>query len=226
MKRKILKIIVIALIFWIIFLVGERCYWGITGFLYPDMWRQLENSYRQMSTNYLVKKLYSFSFETAEVAENVLAERKSNEAVPHILRFLKSPMRYKRHSAMYALAKIGDKRAIHPLLKIIKKGRHHTDYLLAMKTLSYLHYDEIYPDVLTMAEDNFHASWVVSMLESFPDKPQTIPTLKKIAETDLEGYIREKAKNAIKHIESLQKNSEEAAIKVSVRFSGGHKAAQ
>jgi len=99
---------------------------------------------------------------------------------------------------MRSLAEMGDERAIKPLIKITEKGRNTKDYLLAMKTLSQLHCEEIYPNILQMAKDDFHTSWVVGMLENFPDKPETVLTLRKIAQSDSEKYIRDKARKALK----------------------------
>lgn len=218
--KKIIKIILMLLILLLLFRIGEWFYWWTAGFIYPDMWMQLRAEYRQKPTEYLLKKLNSFSFQMAEKAQDVLVERKEKRAVPKILKFLNSPIKYKRDSAMRALAIMGDESAILPLMKIIKKCKKHPDYFDALHTLSALHYEPIYPLVLELAHLNpiqdskeDYRSSGVTMLENFPNKPETLPTLKKIADTDPEEYIREKAKKAIKHIESLQKNSGKTAFK-------------
>ena len=54
-------------------------------------------------------------------------------------------------------------------------------------------------DPVSDSREDYRSSGI-TMLENFPDEPETFPTLKKIAETDPEEYIRDKAKKVIEKL--------------------------
>ena len=98
----------------------------------PNIVQHKIEAYRQLSSDKLIKKLGFWNIWWFDKALDILVERKDEEAVPYIINLLNSPYKYKRDSAIRALAKIGDKRAIEPLLAITEKGRKHSDYFDAL----------------------------------------------------------------------------------------------
>lgn len=130
--------------------------------------------------------------------------KETNSAVPRLIRSLRSPFKYTREGAIRDLALIKDERSIGPLMSIVGKGpqKDSYEYLLALDALAKMHHEPIYPILLKMTKDDADSSWVVGMLEQFPDKTETLPVLKVIADSNKQKYIREKAQKAIKNIES------------------------
>lgn len=177
-----------------------RQYWSIRGFLEPDMMEKGLERYREKPSSYLIHKLGSISPYNLYVALQVLSEREEKEATPYLINFLSSGDKYKRDSAMRALGKIRDKRAVGPLMEIIEEGREHPDFLMAMETLSQFQHEGIFEEILAMKRDDYHISWVVSMLRNYPDNPETIIALQEIAESDPRKYIRDKAEETLMKI--------------------------
>ena len=134
-------------------------------------------------------------------AISILVERGEKRAVPIFLKQIKSKDDQTRLSAFIALSELKDPRAIEPLMAVVKQGEGHEDYLDALEALSALHYDLIYPQVLELVKSNSENAYVVDMLFNFSDKPDILPALKNIAETDPERYVREKAKKAIEKLD-------------------------
>ena len=173
----------------------------------PKIETDIEDNLKKLPSDKLIGMLrwrYIDPFYDPYNVLRVLAERQEKKAVPEILKLLKSKRIYYRQEAMYALGRIKDERAIESLMQIVQKDQNDRDYLLALKTLSKMHYDKVYPTILQMEKEGMHVSWVVDMLENFPDKPQTKIILEKIAEENPENYIRDKAKKALKNISQLK----------------------
>jgi len=197
--------ILLCVALWMSFLLAEKTYWWIHSFLHPYYYMELQKKFESESTEYLIKQLYSYNFHTANQAMEVLGKRGEKEATPHILRFLKSPFKYKRHAAMRALENMKDERAIKPMMEIIHKGLQHSDYIRALYVLASLRHEPIYGKIVELASLNPMndtqdvRSRAISMLEIYGSK-DSLPLLRKIAKSDPEQYIREKAQKAIDKI--------------------------
>ena len=200
MKKFSITIISILGFMFIFFLLSptiQNAYWSFREFLEPRVNDRIEKEWRNKPAEFLLHKLTRKVRMYSGTAAMIIVERKEKRAIPEFLKLIKSPNEQTRISAFIALGEIGDERAIEPLMEIIKEGRANKDFLSAIDALSIMHYEPIYPEILQMAKDNYHTSWVVDMLERFPEKPETLPALKNISKSDPEGYIRDKANRAI-----------------------------
>ena len=174
--------------------------WKLREFTNPKLHEETLNSFKSKPNQYLLKKLNSKNYVFVGMAGGILLDRNACEAVPFLIKLLNSNNDQIKTSAFVVLGEFKDNRAIEPLLSFVNKGRNNPNFLNAIDALSIMHYEQIYPEILQMTNDNYHGSWAVDMLERYPENPQTLPALQKIADTDPEQYIREKAKEAIEKI--------------------------
>ena len=182
--RKIKKVVSIsALIILLVLITPRLCYW-VSWQIYminPNVLHQTKASYEHLPSEVLVKKL-GVQNVWFDIALDVLAKRKDREAVPFILPLLKSPFKYRRHSAIRALADIGDERAEQPLMKILKRGDQHPDYSEALHALSKMKYEPAYIYVSEWAHrSDAPRNGSVYMLKDF-GKKESIPLLENIRE--------------------------------------------
>ncbi|MFA5146201.1 MAG: HEAT repeat domain-containing protein [Candidatus Omnitrophota bacterium] len=169
----------------------------------PQIQDKTKNDLTKLSSETLIAMLnirYIDPFYDPYLILNILAERKEKKAVPAILKLLNSKKSFYRQEAMYALAKIKDDRAIEPLTKIVNRKQKDRDYLLALDTLSKMHYDGAYPLILEMKNNGMHYSYIIDMIKNYPDRPETLPTLIEISKSTRENYVRDKANEAIEYI--------------------------
>lgn len=169
----------------------------------PQIQDKMKNDLSKYSSDSLIMMLnirYIDPFYDPYLILNILAERKEKKAVPIMLKLLSSKKSFYRQEAMYALAKIKDERAIEPLMKIINRKQKNRDYLLALDTLSKMHYEGAYPIILEMKNEGMHNSYVIDMIKNYPDRPETLSILTEISKNARENYIRDKANEAIEYI--------------------------
>lgn len=165
-----------------------------------DKWKNDLSKYSSDSLIMMLNIRYIDPFYDPYLILNILAERKEKKAVPVMLKLLNSKKSFYRQEAMYALAKIKDERSIEPLMKIVNRKQTDRDYLLALDTLSKMHYEGAYPIILKMKDEGKHNSYVIDMIKNYPDRPETLPILIEISKNARENYIRDKANEAIEYI--------------------------
>ncbi|MDD4202292.1 MAG: HEAT repeat domain-containing protein [Candidatus Omnitrophica bacterium] len=131
---------------------------------------------------YLITKMYSWDFFSPypSKAIEILASRKSTNAVPGLIKSSRSFNKHIRRSAIAALGEIGDERAIPRLMEIVKSGKGDYDYSLALRGLTKMKYEPAYPYVIEWA--NTGDPWgfdSVNMLAEY-DKIESIELLKEL----------------------------------------------
>lgn len=173
-------------------------------FFEPNLTQKLEKEWQEKPDEFLIKKLYANNYYYPGLAADILCRRDKREIIPILIKFSRSNYTTRAKIGIYGLSYFGGKEAEESLIEVIKQGRENKNYLMALDALSIMHYDKIYLEILKMANDNYHTSWVVDMLERFPDKPETLSTLQNIAKNDPEWYIRDKAEEVIEKIKSQQ----------------------
>jgi len=190
-------------------LIGIVILWHVIFFVFhfviavgnsPQIQDRMKSDLGKHSSESLIMMLnirYIDPFYNPYLILNVLAERKEKKAVPVMLKFLNSKKSFYRQEAMYALAKINDERAIEPLMRIVSRKQKDKDYLVALDTLSKMHYEGAYPMILEMKNEGKHNSYVIDMIKNYPDRPETLPILIEISKNTRENYIRDKANEAI-----------------------------
>lgn len=172
----------------------------VLGFLAPFLDEYLEKKWENRPTIFLLWELMSYDYVHADVAANILSKRKEKMAVPILLIALKSPLRLTYSRAMFALGEIGDESAIKPLMSIVKSGVKHPKYASALSALSIMAYKPVLSILLKMVEGTEEErARAVLMLGNYKDK-DLLPLLMKIASSDKEDYIRNRAKEAIENI--------------------------
>lgn len=186
MKNKTLITLLLAL-----FIASVTCLSGVYAQNIFQRWQEennpkyldnLEKSWEKKSTEFLLKQLRSSNLFYSGTANSILLKRKEKRAIPIWLDVaVNSRSGQASTSAFYCLGKIDDPSVIEPLVKIVTAGRANRDYSNALFTLADMKYEKIYPEILRMADDGYQISAVITMLEYFPDKPETLPTLQKIA---------------------------------------------
>lgn len=103
----------------------------------PGWTSRLYEKIEKLPSDDVMKKLYSidpFGPHPA-IAMEVLAARKEKKAVPELIKYTKSKIKYRRSKAIWALGEIGDKRAVEPLVEIISKGENSRDCFDAKRAL-------------------------------------------------------------------------------------------
>lgn len=213
-KRTFLKWFIIAIIMIALYPMGCYLYWSILAFgSSPQIVSQMEDSLKKLPSSVLIKKLNSIDFFSPypTFAMNILAERKDKDATPALIKLLKSHNKAKRNMATWALSQINDERASEPLMNIVREGEMHPDYHEALLALSVMKYGSAFPYVLKEAnKPDAYRNGSVAMLEAF-GKPECVPILidikNRIKDSDpMPKFGRSLTDDAIKHIESLQKN--------------------
>ena len=202
------------LIFWPVVIFGglflvanplsQNLWFMAWDFLDPHMNDKITAKWRDKSSDFLLSKAGSLNDTYSNVATSILIQRKEIRLEPIALKITKSLNPQRRSGAFETLGYLGDPRAIEPLLRVVQKGRKDRDYIDAVDALSIMRYEPIYPEILKMVSDGYETSVAVDMLERFPEKAETIPTLTHIEKTDPEWYIRDKAQAAIKKLESAR----------------------
>lgn len=174
--------------------------WAVLNFFAPFLYRDTKDAWNNKPTVFLLWKLLGYNPINADIAADILGERKEKSAVPILLIGLQSPLGMTKWRAMHTLGEIGDKRAIKPLMSIVKKDMKDDNYYGALRALSEMKYEPILPIVIKMTRGTENERGdAVLMLGDFED-PKLLPILKKIAEEDKEDYIRDRAKEAIDRI--------------------------
>ena len=202
------------LLFWFIVIFGgifllanpltQNLWFMQLEFIDPEINHKIAAKWEGKSNDFLLGKAGSLNDTYSSIATGILLNRKEKRLEPIELSMTKSWNSKRRSSAFETLGYLGDERAIEPLMQIVRQGRKGRDYVSAVDALSIMRYQPIYPELLKMVSDGFETSMVVDMLERFPEKPETITALKHLKETDPEWYIRDKATDAIKKLETSQ----------------------
>ncbi|GEM_PF-4690185 len=174
----------------------------------PNIVQHKREAYHELSSTDLVKKLSFWNPVWYEVALDEMAKRKDVSVVPDILNLLHSKNEHKRDSAMRALAKIGDARAVPFFMSIIHDGENHPDYYKALASLSEMKREEVYPYVIRWSErEDGYRNGSIRLIKEF-DKQEGISALRKIEDTldEIQGddwnvsFSRKEIKEAIKYL--------------------------
>lgn len=207
-KFKIIILTIIALFAWLAIYSIQPLWWSFMDFTRPHYQEEVEKSLeaKNLSNRRLLKIFQGRSGIHASAAANILAERKSVDTIVPLINIVKKSRNdYARSKSIGLLRNFyGDLRVKQFLVEIVRQGRKDPNYINAMRALSAEHNNEIYPEILKMAKDNYETSYVVGMLGYYPEKPETIEVLTKIANADPEEYVREKAKKALEKIRASQ----------------------
>jgi hypothetical protein len=216
-KGGILRVKRKNLIFWLIvvfggvFLLGnpltQNLWFMQLEFLDPQINHKIAAKWEGKSSEFLLGKAGSLNDTYSAIATGILLNRKEKRLEPIALKMTMAWNPRRRWSAFETLGSLGDERAIEPLMKVVRRGRKDKDYMGAVYGLSLMHCDLVFPEIQKMAEDGYETALGVAMIQRYPDKPETLLALKKIAEKDPESYVREDAQDAIKKIGVARVNS-------------------
>lgn len=176
----------------------------LLGFLDPHREQRITENYQNKSSYYLLYKLIKCEYIYSNIAADILIERKDEKAIPIFLLYSKSPFWIHKEFGIKSLVKMGDRRAIVPLLNIVKKGPEYKNYLESLDLLSQLQYEPIFPLIVKLL-DSCHKEYAIEMVANF-NKASSLNYLEKIAENDNDKYIREDARKAIDKIKSQMKS--------------------
>ncbi len=188
-------------------------------FFSPEMLSEIREGYREMPSEKLINKIkgycnpYSLTFSSPRPfsALRVLVERQEEEAVPTLIGFMDCWIEGRRQDAIWALGRIGDDRAIEPLMKIVSKGEEHPDYYTALLALSRMKHEEVFPHVVEIARKPYpESARALPYLKEF-GKLEGIPFLKAIQTNINDDYRfarfhRTKIDNIIEHIREANEN--------------------
>lgn len=207
--QNIIKLIGILLIAWGLYQGGSYLYWYQMAWSAPDQAYIIDDKMRTLPSKEVVKKLHSFDIFSPypQTAIKVLAERKEKQAVPELIKLTKSWNKHIRRDAIWALGLINDKRAIAPLMKIVKEDEKKEEYGWALLSLAKMQYEGAFSYVVKLAKaDDALANGSIALLREF-GRPECIPLLlgikNKIKDTDpLSKFDKSQIDDAIKYIES------------------------
>lgn len=186
----------------------QRGVWETLYFLNPFLYIDIRDAWSNKSTIFLLSKLLGPNPVHADIAADILGERKEKIAVPILLIGLRSPLRMTKWRAMRTLGQIGDQRAVKPLMAIIENRAKDENYYRALSALSEMKYEPTLPIVIKMTQGTeTERGEAIPMLGKYED-PKLLPILRKIAEQDKEADIRNRAEEAI-----LRINKKAAAVK-------------
>ena len=217
-KKYVIICLIIIIIIGVTYPFWIYAFWTmIAPFSDPDWISEIREDYGKLSSDELIDKIkgfcnpYSLSYSSPYpmAALEVLVDRHENKAVPILLKFLDCKSRARRQAAIWALGIIGDKRAVGPLMQIIRKGEKHPDYRVTLRALSEMKYEGAFPYVEQIAKKPYpESSGAITYLKEF-EKPEGIPLLQaiksQIKDTDpLARFDRNRIDDAIEHIRSSQ----------------------
>jgi hypothetical protein len=137
----------------IILYIGLPLSWSVFMYIFDPMGSiRVMDELRALPSETLIKKLRPIHplAVTPSLSMEVLAERRETEAVPELIKSLKSWHPDNRYQAIRALGNIGDERAVEPLLKIVNEGevKGKKYYRAALLSLCQIGYEPIRPVVL------------------------------------------------------------------------------
>lgn len=185
LKGKKLTIAVVAVLLLIILYPGLcYVYWGVRAFFDPLGAVRIQDEYRRLSSEVLIKKLHSIDPVSLypTVAMEVLAERKEKKAVPELIKFTKSWNPDRRYQSIRALGLIGDPRAVEPLLEIVRedeiKGNRY--YRSALLSLCQIGYEPIRPIILEQLKQPDGTSNGATTMMEYVGKKEDISLLEKM----------------------------------------------
>lgn len=205
-KNKIILWIIGICAGWVIFsYILTPAWWYFQQLVDPHYYQRVRQTWeaQNKSSKFLVRQLESRNVVYNGVAGTLLAIRKDPNTIQPLIKILQtSKDEDVRRSPIGILNQFDDPRVTEAFMKIVKSGKNHPDYLYVVDAFALKHKDFIYPEILSMAKDNFHTAYVVDMLAEFPDRPETLPALQKIADSDPKDYIREKALKALDQIKT------------------------
>lgn len=221
-RKKVKNCIILLIIIYALSPMLYYSFWWTTAWLSgtnPQWQDKIKDGYNKLSSEVLITKIKSYnnpyhpgSFAPhSSIALNILVERKEKKAVPTILKFINFWEKGRRQTAIWALGIIGDPRAIEPLMKIVKKSEKHLDYRTALSALSHMKYEGAFSYIAEIAKKPYPKNCgAISLLKEF-GKPESITLLQEIKGTIKDGtphakLYKSSIDDAIKHIESLQKN--------------------
>ena len=176
--------------------------WTVQDFLNPNFLKEQEASYRKKSNDSLLDSLKSCNYSVVGISEKILRERDEKRSIPILISLMKSENETIRRESIHSLGMWQDENAAAALAEIVRQGRSNRDYIDALYALSLMHYDPMYSEILKNARDGYETSLTVAMLENFPEKPETLSALEKIASQASENYVRANAKDAIGKIKA------------------------
>lgn len=151
-KKKFLIGILVCLLATILY-IGLPLSWSVLMYGFDPMGSvRVMDELRSLPSETLIKKLHPIHplASTPMLTMQVLGERGEKEAVPELIKSLKSWNPDNRYQAIRALGNIGDRRAVEPLLEIVNKGdsKSNPNYLAALLSLCQIGYEPIRPIVL------------------------------------------------------------------------------
>lgn len=219
MKKNILVTISIILVLLMVVIVllphVQMGIWMFRNFVNPKLHEETIEKFKTKSNEYLIKQLKSKNYAIVGIAAGILYQRDEREAVPVLLELTKSKNEQIRTTAFIVLGNFNNERAIEPLMNIIDKGPNHRDYIDALRALSIMRYEPVYPLIIEILESKESdvlyedKPYAVGMLEYYA-KPESIPLLDKIIEEeskkskglDIHWNIQTNAEDAIKNIKN------------------------
>lgn len=200
--KLIIKAALIISVALIIYPGAFYVYWFWAGIFDPGGAIRIERKMELMTTDVLIKKMYSIDpfSPYPDMAMSILGKKKEKAAIPHLVRKLRSWNGFTREDAIRALAEIGDKGTIPLLLDLVKsKTEKDYEYKLALEALAGMGSEEAFPYIIQLAKGHDGAS--ISMLKAY-GRQDTIPLLEAMRE-DMTGE---------KTTDSLRKKSIDEAI--------------
>ena len=202
-NKKIMLLIIAGLFVWLAIYSIQPLWWSFMDFVNPKYQDDIEKAWVNKPDGFLLGQLGSRNYAYRGNAAYILGKRSNPSTIDPLIKIVKYSRKDEtRGAAIGLLANFyNEPRVKQFFMNIVSQGRKDPNYLNTMMSLSGGHNNEIYPEILSMAKDNFHTSWVVDMLEYYPEKPETIETLKKIASSDPEKYIRDKAKDVLRKLQ-------------------------
>lgn len=205
MKTNSFSIIILVVLLFFVFTSTpiQDLIFSFREFIEPNLHERIEKEWQEKPTNFLLKQLKSKNYVYIGIANNILYERKEQRALPILRKLLISKNDNIRDMAFASLAYFNDKESTNYFMEIANTGAKNEDYFNALTALSIMKYEKVYSYALKLAESKSakDRTYAVIMLENFK-KLESLPILKKIANSDPEWYIQENAKQAIKKIES------------------------
>jgi len=187
--KKCFLLVGTIILIWATYQGGCYAYWLLRAISTPSHHSKMVDSVKILPSQKVIKKLYSLDYFSPypQIAIQILAERREKEAVPGLIKLLKSRNGHIRRDAILALGLINDKRAIEPLMQIVKQGEKHSEYRWAMISLSRMRHEEVFHIVVDIANKPYPKNCAaIGMLKDY-GKEESINLLLKIKDTIKEG---------------------------------------
>lgn len=207
--KKCLLLVGTIILIWATYQGGCYAYWLLRAISTPSYHSKMVDNVKILPSQKVIKKLHSLDYFSPypQIAIQILAERREKEAVPELIELLRSRNGHIRRDAILALGLIDDKRAIEPLMQIVKQGEKHLEYRWAMISLSRMRYEGVFHIVAEIANKPYPKNCsAIGMLKDYGTK-ESLALLLKIKGTVIDGSPNSRSyltsiNDAIKNIES------------------------